>query len=179
MDRNALDPGGVDDNDVYGRALARDPSNADLQLAWLTEIARRSQLEEANAPGPFRQAAPNFMAWVDRIPGAFAGMRSPQGVAIGRDNVLARQLDHKARMTEGVYDKGITGGMPHGVRTAGDWYYDPIARSSSGLLYEPGMRPAGLAAEPYAGHGYRAPWRDPANGNLPEHLRVIPGGKKD
>jgi hypothetical protein len=76
MDRNALDPGGIDDNDIYGRALARDPSNTDLQLAWLTELARRSQLEEANAHGAFRQAAPNLTAWMGRIPNALMGMRA-------------------------------------------------------------------------------------------------------
>lgn len=109
--------------------------------------------------------------------------RSPRGAAIGRDNVMARRLENKANTAEGYYDRGITGGLPGRIRDPSDWDYPPIAKSSTGLLHDPGMNLDGSVPRQFQiGSAERAldpkwSYQQPAN-EIGRRFEVIPGGKK-
>lgn len=156
--RNAL--AGPDDSQAWGGLRSYLPE----QPEWM----KYAQQTFGNALGsipPEVALMLNFLA------------RSQVGAAIGRDHVMARRLEHKARTTDGTYDKGITGGQPEGIRAGSSYFYDPIARSSTGLMLEPGM--TWSAAIP---DQFRLPMTDASRlappANSLSRFDVIPGGKK-
>lgn len=145
-----------------GGGVSAEPSALDIAREYLAAPMREAAAKpQSQLWKEFGQQALQLAPW---------GIASSAGAGLGRDLAMATKLENKARAASGTYDWGITGGLPNAPRTGSNFYYDPIARSSSGLGIEPGMR---RAIDPYY-----VPEAAPRPANLNSLFEVIPGGKK-